>query len=85
MRYRLLCALAAGIFLPAAATAQSATYTHFGTGCSSPPFSVSGLPQLGATLTIQTYGSYYDFFNNYQRAVFTGFSNQSLRGLSIRS
>lgn len=71
-------------FLGQRLPAQAASYTYFGTGyCSTPSFTVTGLPTLGGTFVVQTEGSYGGFFGVGTSRIITGFSSQSWGGVSL--
>ena len=86
MRSLHLSLLAAVLFVHSA-PAQSASYAYFGAGvgCSSPPLTVSGLPTLGGTFSVQTWSSVgTPGFSGWSLTmVATGFSNQDWGGVPL--
>jgi len=75
----------AALFLVHAAPAQTASYSYFGAGCVSPPFTVTGLPTLGGSFSVTTWPSWGTpgFFGSSFSVIVTGFSNQSWNGVAL--
>ena len=84
MRTSVLSALPALLVLATSIPAQSASYTYYGTGCSTAsPFSVDGLPKLGRTVTVKCYGSSRNFFATTVRSLLTGFSDKQIGPIKL--
>ncbi|MCI0587957.1 MAG: hypothetical protein L0323_14085 [Planctomycetes bacterium] len=81
MRSLHLSLLAAVLFVHSA-PAQSASYAYFGTGCSpTVPMTVTGVPTLGGSFSLETYGTYSSgFFGWSNSTLLLGFSNQTWAG-----
>ena len=83
MRILALAILGVALFTHAL-PAQPASYSYFGTGYSpTPSFTITGLPTLGGTITVQTHGSYGGFFTSDQSVLITGLSDESWGAVSL--
>ena len=71
----------------ASATAQQASYTHFGQGCSNgePPFAVVGLPRIGGSFVVRTFASCHGLCldGGIETWVLTGFSNTRFGAVAL--
>ncbi len=72
------------ILLTPMLSAQTASYSYFGTGYSAtPPFLVTGTPTLGGTITVQTHGTYSGLFEIGQSVLIIGISDEIWGPLSL--